>query len=261
MSEPHLKNLKFICSWDGSSFQGYQTQPHGLTVEDTLTKAWKILTAEDIKIQGCSRLDAGVHAFKYCFNLLTNSELETEKIIRSLNGILHTNLKADICIYSCTEVDENFHARFSSKGKHYRYEIWHGFSEHALITKKCWHIKTKNNLNDLQNILNEFCGTHDFNAFRASDCTAKTTIRTIEKIVVTQNKDLPEHYTIDIFGNGFLKNMIRNIMGFTFLVIDGKRNKCEIKELLELGQSDYKLCAPPWALTLIHALYPDCHLS
>lgn len=249
------RNLKITCSWNGKDFSGFQIQPHAHTIEGTLNKAWRILAGSDERVNGCSRLDAGVHAYHYVFNIFSKTKFSCERIVKSLNGILHDNLSADICIYACEDVDHTFHARFSAIGKHYQYLIWAGFAEHVDFRHRAWHVKTKFSLENLGSILKEFEGTHDFNSFRASDCGAKNSIKTIHKITVSQHKDFPELYVIDVFGDGFLKNMIRNIVGMGMLVINQKKELGDIAMRLKTGKKEYNLCAPAHALTLMQVYY------
>lgn len=269
-----LRNLKFICSWNGKDFSGFQIQPHARTIEGTLNDAWNVLISrenntndaandpiENITIPyydrviGCGRLDAGVHAYQYVLNIYTHTQLTSEQIVKSLNGILHTKFSAKIYIYSCENVDLSFHARFSAKGKHYRYLIWHGFSEHADFKEHAWHIRTKKSFQNLEAILKIFEGTHNFNSFRASDCGAKNPVKTIHNITVTQHPDFPELYIVDIIGSGFLKNMIRNIIGAAILVLTEKKPLESLQTRLQQSHREYNLCAPSHGLTLIKVYY------
>lgn len=276
MKQPLLRNLKFICSWNGEKFSGFQIQPHARTIEGTLNDAWALLAKvkqdsenstkhleETINVKipyydrviGCGRLDAGVHAYRYVFNIYSYTELDTEHLIKSLNGILHSNFSAQICIYSCEDVNLDFHARFSARGKHYRYMIWHGFSEHIDFKDSAWHIRTKKSFENLESVLKIFEGTHNFNSFRASDCGAKNPIKTIRKISVTQHPDFHELYVIDIIGDGFLKNMIRNLVGAAVMVVTEKKNLPSLQERLTSANTGYNLCAPAHGLTLINVYY------
>lgn len=275
MTQSRLRNLKFICSWNGKNFSGFQIQPHACTIEGTLNKAWHLLvgdhqTADDrehkddtksIKIPyydrviGCCRLDAGVHAYQYVFNIYSYTNLTIERIVKSLNGILRSNFSDQICLYSCEDINHAFHARFSSIGKHYRYMIWHGCSEHIDFQQSAWHIRTKTSFDDLESILKIFEGTHDFHSFRASDCGAKNSVKTIQKISVTQHQDFPELYLIDIIGNGFLKNMIRYMVGAAIMVLTQKSSLSSLKNRLITPHNAYNLCAPAHGLTLIKVYY------
>ena len=102
------KNIKLTLSWNGAKFSGYQYQPNAITVQETLNSAWRILTGEVVTLYGCSRLDAQVHASHFVLNFLSETNLEEEKILRALNGILHTQFKVAISIYSCEFVEKEF---------------------------------------------------------------------------------------------------------------------------------------------------------
>ena len=256
MENKEYRNLKLILSWNGEKFHGYQYQPHVFTVQEALTKTWETLTKETVTLCGCSRLDAGVHAQYYVLNFHTITQLTEERIIKSFNGILHANLGLDISVYKVEFVDSSFHSRFHSTGKHYRYLIWHGFSEHAILTKRCWHVRSKLSLNEVKRNLDQFVGEHDFSAFRASDCSAKTTVRKIYKIDSWIHPVYPEMLIVDIWGDGFLKNMIRNIVGTSVDVASGKLDKNTITEAFtHLDRTKTGMCAPAWALTLMQVFY------
>ncbi|WP_397601214.1 tRNA pseudouridine(38-40) synthase TruA [Silvanigrella sp.] len=262
METKEYRNLKLIVSWNGEKFHGYQYQPNVFTVQEALNKAWEILTNETVTLCGCSRLDAGVHAQYYVLNFHTVTQLTEERIIKGFNGILHANLALDISVYHAEFVDSDFHSRFQSTGKHYRYLIWHGFSEHAILTKRCWHVRSKLSLEDVKIYLAQFVGEHDFAAFRASDCSAKTTVRQIFKIDAWTHPIYPEMLIIDIWGDGFLKNMIRNIVGTSIEIASGKRNKNTITEAFSHNdRSQTGVCAPSWALTLMEVYYDKNQMS
>lgn len=256
MENNQNKNIKLTLSWNGENFSGYQYQPHAFTVQEALTTAWKILTQEDVTLHGCSRLDAKVHAQSYVMNFYSNTGLDTLKIVRGLNGILHRNMKLDISIFACEFAEPYFHARFHAVGKHYRYLVWHGFSEHALFTKRCWHVRSKNSLHNLEHILKQFEGEHDFAAFRASDCGAKTTVRRMHNIYVTQHPKYEQMHIVDVFGEGFLKNMIRNMVGTAVQIATEKLDKNTITDaFLHKDRTQIGTCAPAHALTLIDVYY------
>lgn len=250
------KNIKLTLSWDGSGFQGYQFQPNAVTVQGVLTQAWKILSKEDVVLHGCSRLDAKVHAESYVLNFYSQTNLEPQRIISGLNGILHAHLEVAISIYDCAFVDPHFHARFHVVGKHYQYLLWHGLSENALLTKRCWVIRSSQSLDALPGILKQFEGEHDFAAYRASDCTAKTTVRRVHTIRAHQHPMYKQMHVIDVFGEGFLKNMIRNMAGTAVDVALGKLNKTTITDSFSgFDRTHTGVCAPAHALTLKNVYY------
>lgn len=258
MNNETEKNIKLTLSWNGEKFSGYQSQPNAFTVQEALTNAWKILAQENVSLIGCSRLDAKVHAESFVLNFHSTTCLDKNRIIQGLNGILHAKMGLDISIYDCEFVDLDFHARFHAVGKHYQYLIWSGFSENALLTKKCWQIRSKNSLEmeNLSKILKQFEGEHDFAAYRASDCGAKTTVRRVQAIHVNRHPKYKEMYVIDIFGEGFLKNMIRNMVGTAVQVATGILKKDTITEsFLHCNRTLVGVCAPAYGLTLVDIYY------
>lgn len=268
-SNTTVKNIKLTLSWNGASFSGYQYQPHAFTVQEALNTAWKTLTGEVVTLYGCSRLDAGVHAHQFVLNFHSHTLLGEEAIVRGLNGILHSVMKVSISIYRCEFVSPEFHARFHAVGKHYRYLIWQGFAHHALLTPQCWHVRSRQNLQKLGEILKQFEGTHDFSAYRASDCAThasdgrvlseghqKPTVKTIFKVAATPHPEFPEMITVDIWGDGFLKNMIRNMVGTAVEVATGKLSDKTITDSFMHGKRELVgTCAPGWGLSLRQVFY------
>lgn len=263
------KNIKLTLSWSGSQFSGYQYQPHAFTVQEALNTAWKKLTGEVVVLCGCSRLDAGVHAHQFVLNFFSQTELSEAAILRSLNGILCSVMKVAICIYRCEFVSHDFHARFHATGKHYRYLIWHGFAQHAIFTPTCWNVRSRQNLKNLGEILKQFEGTHDFSAYRASDCAShvsegrvlpegckKVTLKTMFKVTTSIHPEFSEMLIIDIYGDGFLKNMIRNMVGTAVDVATGKLPEKTITESFVHGnRALVGMCAPGLGLSLMQVFY------
>ena len=249
-------NIKLTLSYCGDKFSGYQVQPNAITVQETINQAWRVLTGETVVLYGCSRLDAGVHARYFVLHFQSQTNLNEEKIIRALNGIFQNQLKSQISIYNCEFVDDNFHARYHAIGKHYRYLIWQGYKTNALLTSQCWHIHSKNKLENLTNIFSQYIGKHDFAGFRASDCSAKQTVKHIHAVHVSRHHEFPEMITLDFFGDGFLKNMIRNMVGTGVQMSLGKLNEACIQEaFLHKNRLQIGMCAPSWALTLMKVYY------
>lgn len=250
------RNLRLEISYDGTAFQGYQYQPHAKTVQETLTRAWNTLAREEVMLFGCSRLDAGVSANHFVLNLYTRTTLDDERLVRGLNGILKSSFHEPIHVYRVNEMPPLFHARFDTVGKHYRYMIWYGHGTHALFTPQSWPVLSRTPPRDLAGVVAQYVGTHDFGAFRAQDCTAKTTCRTIHRIDTWQHPRFPELAILDFWGDGFLKNQIRNMVGTAVDIAIGKRpsdtiiQAFEHRERARTGQ-----CAPAHALSLERVYY------
>lgn len=251
-------NIMLVISYQGHAFSGYQVQPHAKSVQQVVNAAWKIYTGEDVTLYACSRLDAGVHANHFVLNFYSASEkaLEVHRLVRGLNGIFRACLKEPICVLDAALAPPLFNARFDAVGKHYRYLIWYGRGEHARLTPQCWLLKSSKQPANLEAILQEFEGTHDFSAFRASDCMAKSTVRTIRRIDVWSHPRFADLTIVDVWGEGFLKNMIRNIVGTGVDLAIGRLPRSTIAEGFQHGQRTRTgQCAPGHALTLQRVYY------
>ena len=259
---PGHHNLSLTLSYVGSAFQGYQSQPHAKTVQDVLKKAWQVLTGEVPILYGCSRLDAGVDARHFVLNLFTRTSLAPEELVRSLNGILHSNFVEPISVYRAAPVAPEFNARFDAVGKHYRYLLWHGRGQHSLLTPQCWHLKTRLPPVGLSEIFAQFVGTHDFSAFRASDCNAKNTVKNIAAAKAWHHPRFSELLIVDFWGEGFLKNMIRNMVGTAVDMSTGKLEANTIVAAFDHGVREKAgQCAPAHGLTLEEVFYDSTEFN
>jgi tRNA pseudouridine38-40 synthase len=221
-----------------------------------LLKAWEILTGEKASLISCSRLDAGVDAEHFVANVHTWTHHPPAAIVRSLNGILWNVLNTRISIYDVTEAAEDFHARFHAVGKHYRYLVWHGRGRVAAYAERAWHIRKREMRSDLASIFQVFEGTHDFSAYRSQDCQSAITTRTIDRIHFCWHPSWPELGIVDFWGRGFLKNMIRNLVGNAVAVGCGDMKIWELTDAFE-HHDRIKMgpCAPGHGLCLIHVYY------
>lgn len=254
-------NLRLDLSYAGKSFAGYQSQPHANTVQDTLREMWRIYRGEDPNLYGCSRLDAGVDANHFVLNFFTFQKglADDNAVLRSLNGILHSHMGVPVSIEAVSRAIPSFNARFDAHGKHYRYLLWYGFRQHALLTPRCWLVRSRTAPERVEEVLCHFVGTHDFSAFRASDCTAKNTVRTIRSIRTWRHPRFEELTVVDFFGEGFLKNMIRNIMGTAVDCATGKLSHEALLDAFSHGNRGLNRgqCAPAHGLSLERVYYDE----
>lgn len=168
---------------------------------------------------------AGVHSLGQVANFKTNSNLEIEKFPLAINS----KLKKSIVIKSAEEVEEDFHARYSCKGKKYRYVINNSPTGTAIYRELEYHIPQKLNVKKMKEAIKYFIGEHDFKGFRASGTSNKNSIREIYKAEV---KQVGERIYIELTGNGFLYNMVRIISGTLVDVGLGKINPHDIPEII-----------------------------
>jgi tRNA pseudouridine38-40 synthase len=159
-----------------------------------------------VSVKGSGRTDAGVHAFAQIANFRCDTKLSAQQIRDGLNAILPD----DIVITDVEDVPLSFDAQKNAKGKHYRYYILNGRIPSALNRDRYWHLRPKLNLQKMRSAAKYLVGEHDFASFKASDGCAKTSVRKISSIKISRKKD---YVIIDVKGAGFLKNMVRIIVG------------------------------------------------
>ncbi len=214
-----------MTAYRGTNYHGFQIQNNAVTVQEVLQKGVSVVLNEKVSIIGCSRTDTGVHANQFCFNVHTNSQINTRGFIRGVNG----HLPDDISILSCEEVPENFHARFDCKGKEYIYKIHCSESKNPFASDLMLHYRRKLDLDAIRKASSYFVGTHDFSSFCA-DCTnVSTTIRTIYSLKIENYGDT---VIVLVKGDGFLYNMIRIIVGTLIDVSEGRFLPDDIPEII-----------------------------
>ncbi len=201
-----MKNIKLIIEYDGTNYHGWQAQKNASSVQQTIEDTIRNCTGEQCTLIGAGRTDVGVHALGQVANFATDSTIPGSKFSYVLNSFLPD----DIVIKESTEVDRNFHARFSAIGKKYRYLIYNAVQPSALLRNRAFHVNRELDVLKMQYAAKYFLGTHDFSAFCASGASVKTFTRTIEEISILKNHNQIE---IKVSGDGFLYNMVRIIAG------------------------------------------------
>lgn len=245
-----MKNIKLIIEYDGKEFNGWQKQPNKLNIQGTIEQAIKRITGEEVELNASGRTDAGVHSLGQVANFKTEYELPIEKWPLALNA----NLKKSIVIKSAEEVDEKFHSRLSCKKKTYRYVINNSKYGTAIYRNLETHIPQKLDVEKMKEAVKFFEGEHDFKAFKASGTSAKSSIRTIYKALVTEQQD--ERIYIELTGNGFLYNMVRIISGTLVDVGLSKIKPEEIPSIIESKQRERAgKTLPPQGLYLLNVEY------
>jgi len=236
-------------SYDGTAYQGWQTQPTGQTIQDIITaKLAQILNQPDLKIEGSGRTDAGVHAYGQTFHFSVDKNLDTGQCIYALNCLL----PLDIHINSMKLVDDQFHARMSATGKHYRYVIGTGASNPFLYRYRD-ELKQQLDIDALQCALNYFIGKHNFQSFTTKTEDFQLFERTITQATLTQKE---EEIIIDFFGTGFMRYQVRMMVGILIEIGLNKISPNKVKELLDYPHHPpvaYK--APACGLFLMEVFY------
>ena len=246
-----MSRLKLIVAYDGSAFAGWQSQPHRKTVQDELERAIHKISGARVRVHGAGRTDTGVHALAQCAHVdLPDRRLTAPRWVSALNGVL----PATIRVLRCRYVAQNFHARFSAKGKTYRYRIWAGPVLPPLELNRAWHITAPFDLNLLRAAGERFVGKHDFAAFAANrGKQEESTVRTIRSIRV---RGRSPNISIEITGDGFLYKMVRLMVGAMMRVAFKKADVAEIEANLRKGRgSGGRFTAPAEGLYLMKVWY------
>lgn len=211
-----------IVQYNGLNYNGFQKQKSGNTIQNHLENALKTITKEEINTIGSGRTDAKVSAFMQPVSFETNKELNTEKTINSLNGILPSDIKV------ISLVESELHARFDAKQKTYCYKMYVSNVDLPLYNNA---LKISPNLNfkEMKKFLKTIVGTHDFKGFQASGSETETTVRSIYSVNIKKEN---QYLNLYITGNGFLYKMVRNIVGTMLKVGENKLNLKDLKSTL-----------------------------
>ena len=215
-----MRNIKLTLRFAGTNYHGWQIQPNGITIQETLGNAISFVTGgEKCTVVGCGRTDAGVHASEYVANFKTESMLPAENFPAALNS----RLPDDIVCTAATEEIPEFDASRSAKKKRYTYRILNSSIPDPFLFPYTHQIKFSLDINKMKEAAAHFVGTHDFVGFAASGYTVKTTVRTIYSLDIEKKNDV---ISIDITGDGFLYNMVRIISG-TLVGVGNRKIKPE----------------------------------
>lgn len=241
--------IKLTVEYDGTAYAGWQRQENALAVQQVIEDALTKLTKTKVVIAGASRTDAGVHALGQVAHFDTESRIPPDKYCYALN----TMLPPDIRISASEAAPEGFHARFSTAGKLYRYQILS--AHHAGALTRNTHAHVIYPLDDalMAEELKALVGEHDFAAFAASGSVVKDTVRTIYTADLYRRGNT---VTLFVSGNGFLYNMVRIIAGTLISIGTGKLEPGAFSRAIE-GKSrlDLGVTAPAHGLTLMEVFY------
>lgn len=245
-----MRHIRLVVEYDGTGLHGWQRQSNGPTVQQHLEEALAKLLTHDVQVTGASRTDAGVHARGQVASFRTERPIPLHGIRRGTNSLL----PPAIVIRHVAEVADEFHARFSASGKHYRYTILTRPERSPLWRDRAWHHPEPLSVPVMTEAARALVGQHDFSAFRAAGCAAKTTIRRLDSIAITRPD--PERVEVDIRGNAFLRQMVRIIVGTLAEVGAGARPAGQVAEILaSRDRTTAGITAPAHGLELVEVHY------
>lgn len=216
-------------SYDGSKYKGYQKQPRVKTVQSEIEKALKqILSNEKITISASGRTDAGVHALNQKAHFDSKKEIAPEKLRKAVNSLIPD----DIYIKEIIEVEPDFHARFSVKAKEYIYKI--NMGEYNPIEKDyVYQYNRRLDVVEMERALKYLEGTHDYKSFTKADEEKDDFVRTIVQANLIRDVKNVNNITISFLGTGFMRYMVRNMVGCLIEIGEGKRKSEDIIKILE----------------------------
>ncbi len=244
-----MRNIKLEIQYDGTNYYGWQIQPDKRTIQGEIKAKLELFLREKIKLIGASRTDKGVHAKHQVANFKTGSDFSPEEIQYRLNQLLDP----DIVIKNAEEVEKKFHARFWAKRKTYRYYIFNSELPSPFYRNYSLHFPGKIDIDLLNELSNQLVGKKDFKAFQGGSSDMKNTEREIFEAFWIRKDNF---FIFKITGSGFLKNMVRKIVGSLLAVNDKLEEEDFILELLETkDRKRAKYMAPPHGLFLEKIIY------
>lgn len=244
-----MKNIKLILQYDGTNYHGFQFQNDVISIQQVLQDAILKVFNKEIKVNGCSRTDAKVHAVKYCAGFEFDVNIPTSKIPEVLNKVL----PADVRILSAHEMDASFHPRFSTKSKTYRYVINTSKTPSVFSKNYEWQIQKKLDITSMKKACKYIVGKHDFTSFMSAGSNVEDCVRNVYFLKIKKKKD---NIVIYINADGYLYNMVRIIVGTLYDVGNGKYSPEEVKKIIEKKDRSYSgPTAPPQGLSLFDVIY------
>lgn len=253
-----MRSLMLWVAYDGTDFVGWQVQPNGPSIQSELEKAWKKLTSEEIRITGSGRTDSGVHAMGQVASVQTETKLDLFRILRGLNALL----PAQISVSNVGLVDGSFHAIADAEGKTYRYDIQFGKASSPFSVNKAWFVPRDLDVEEMKRAAKELIGEKDFASFQAAGSPRNSTIRNVQNLSIRDwSEGGFDRVQIEISANGFLYNMVRNIVGTLVEVGKGRWKAEDVQQIvLAKNRKSSGPTAPACGLMLWEVFYPKVQI-
>ncbi len=254
MTEPAVPEatFKILLEYDGTGYSGWQRQKDRPTVQGEVEAAVRRITGHHAAVHGSGRTDAGVHALGQVAHFRCRTRLDGATIGRALNAVL----PPDIAVRACDRAPDTFHARYDTSAKTYRYRIDNRAVRPAVGRQYAWHLRRSLDREAMHRALPHITGTRDFKAFEATGSPRSHTVRT-----VTAAELLPEGdgcLRLEITADGFLKFMVRNIVGTLAEVGLGRRTSGSVAAVLDSGDRRRAgPTAPAHGLFLVRVFYGE----
>jgi tRNA pseudouridine38-40 synthase len=245
-----MRNLKITLRYDGTDFQGWQTQPNARTVQETLEKAVAAITGEArIRANASGRTDAGVHAYGQVVNFYSATRLDGPTLVKAINA----KLPLDVAVLDCVDVPQSFCANKDAVRKLYRYVINDSRVPDPFLRRYAWQPRRPLDAAVMHAACQCLLGRHDFRSFETDWPNRMTSVRTISHVAVER---VDETVRLDVEADGFLYNMVRAIAGTLYQVGRGYWPADKVREVLEVqDRREAGPTAPPQGLFLVRVTY------
>ena len=251
MKRSARRRIKATVSYDGTGYRGFQLQPNGPTIQSVMEEALTDLLQEPVRLRPAGRTDAGVHARGQVVDFSDSGRRSLDAVVRGGNALLPPEIR----ILSAVEVPPSFDAGRHAKSKEYRYFLYIAPVASPFFARYAWHLEKPVDLGAMREGLAHIVGCHDFSSFRGQGCVARTTVREIFRAGI-EAETVPGLVSLVIAGSGFLRHMVRNVVGTLVDIGRGKTPPDRMRELLRLR--DRTLAgpnAPPHGLFLWEVAY------
>ncbi len=256
-----MSTFKLTLAYDGTDYVGWQRQAAGVSVQGCLESALGDLEGAPVPVVGAGRTDAGVHALGQVAGARLGIRIDPEALARAVNA----RLPADIRVVGSEAAADTFHARFDAVAKSYRYRLLHGPVMSPFLRRYAWHLREPIDVEAMAEAGRMLVGEHDFAAFQAAGARVRTTVRTVFGLTVRAapaastgaETGCADATVIEVRGSGFLRHMVRTLVGTLVEVGRGRRAPREVERVLaSADRAAAGPTAPPRGLFLIGVEYP-----
>ena len=245
----HVSKVRLTLEYDGTDYVGWQWQPNGPSIQGQIEAALERLLKQPVRVSASGRTDAGVHALGQTATFVPPFELPLRAYVAGLTSIL----PRDIAVIDACHVPDDFDARRSALGKRYRYRVLNRPQRSPLRRRHRWEVFQPLDVDAMARAVQPLLGRHDFSAFRASNCEAKSPVKLLTRADIRREDD---EVTLEFVGDGFLKQMVRNIVGTLVEVGLHRRQPESVAATLQsLDRREAGPTAPPQGLFLVEVFY------
>lgn len=245
------RNIKIVLAYDGTTYHGWQRQKNSPTIQAIVEEKIQVLTREQVTVIASGRTDAGVHALHQVCHFFTHTEMDPESIRKGLNSLL----PEDIFVRELEQAPPDFHARYSVKSKTYEYRVLNRREPDLFLRHYSWHLARTLNRAGMEACISMIRGRHDFSSFRSS---GSDNLNPVRQMIRSELHGSPDegliHFTFE--ADGFLRHMVRNIVGTVVEVGSGRIPPDEFLQILEAkDRKRAGIKAPPQGLFLTMVRY------